>query len=90
MFSVKSALQGPGERGRAQIVSEHRCPRDGLQHRPVHSGRRQQCDNQQAMAESGEHKLTFENWRTQVKNTLRQTKGASAPDQIQVANPFTT
>ena len=79
MPSVESALQGLGERGCAQIVRQHRCPGDRLQHSPMRAGRRQQRNDQQDMAESGEHELTFENWRTEVKDAFRQ-------NQIRVAN----
>lgn len=72
MFAVESALQGLRERGCAQIVSEHRRPRDGLQHGPVGAGRREQRSDQQDMAESGEHIRTLENWRAEVKICLNE------------------
>ena len=55
MLAVKRALYRLGERAGAPVVCEHRRPRDGLQHCPMRSRRREQRDDQKNVAEPLEH-----------------------------------
>jgi hypothetical protein len=52
MFAIESFDHGVGEGFGAQILSEHVGPRHRLEQRPMAARCRQQCDNQQEMAQA--------------------------------------
>lgn len=55
MFAVKGMRHGFRERLAAEVVSEHRRPRDGLQQRPVPAERGRQCENNQKLSKTNQH-----------------------------------
>jgi len=55
MAAVKSALDRFVQRAGAQIVREHRRPRDGLQDGPMRAGGREYGKDQQDMAKFAGH-----------------------------------
>ena len=56
MLAVKGACYSFRERLAAEVVGEHRCPRDALEQRPVATKRGGQRNNDQNFAESDQSK----------------------------------
>ena len=86
MPAVERALHSLSEGGGAQIIRQHSRPRDGLQHGPMCTGSRQQRDDQQDVAKSGEHGRHSRSLVFKVKGLFLETVFRLRPNQIRVAN----
>ena len=56
IFAVKRAGHGFGKRVRAQVVRQHRRPRDRLQHGPMRAGARDERNHHKNFAKPDEHR----------------------------------
>ncbi|MGO8838835.1 MAG: hypothetical protein ACLQAH_06860 [Limisphaerales bacterium] len=87
MLAVERVRHSFGERLRAQIVCQHRRPRDRLQHGPMKAGGGDQRNHYQKFAESDKHIeiLLFCPMQVKFRSVLRKSTGESGV--FTTANP---